>query len=75
MKIIITFDALVIMGILSILFLPYLYLLLICIIYTFIEEFRKLYAKMKFILDYILPIIALYLLWLILFNNHCFDCK
>lgn len=66
MIITVTNDALIFIGILTLIFLPQLHLIFIFAIYAIVEEFGKLCAKIiKFTFDYILPLTALFLLWLI----------
>ncbi len=59
-------DLLIFIGILTLIFIPQLHLIFIFAIHAIVEKFDKLCAKIiKFTLDYILPLTALYLIWLI----------
>jgi len=59
-------ESLILIGLLMVIFIPHLHLLFILIIYSVFEEFGKLCTKIiKFTLEYILPLISLYLLSLI----------
>ena len=65
MQIHITNDALLLIGILIVVFLPQIHLLLIFAVYAFVEEFDKLCAKViKFTCDYVFPLMCLYMLCL-----------
>ncbi len=59
-------ESIILFGLLMLIFLPQIHLLFILLIYAIIEELGKLCAKIiKFTFDYILPLMAVYLLCLI----------
>jgi hypothetical protein len=60
MHIEITNDALILIGVLSLILLPQIHLILIFSIYAIIEEFGKLCAKIiKFTFNYIIPLMSI----------------
>ncbi len=69
----ISIEVLILIGLLILVFIPQLHLLCIFLIYVIGEELGKLCAKIiKFTFDYILPLMALYLLCLIFFKVTIF---
>ncbi len=69
----ISIEVLILIGLLILVFIPQLHLLCIFLIYVIGEELGKLCAKIiKFTFNYILPLMALYLLCLIFFKVTIF---
>ncbi len=63
MRIQISNETLMLIGLLIIVFLPQIHLLLIFTVYSIVEEFGKVCKRIiSFTLDYILPLMFLYLL-------------
>jgi hypothetical protein len=63
MRIEITSETLMLIGLLIIMFLPQIHLLLIFTVYAIVEKFGKICKRfIRFILDYILPLMCLYVL-------------